>query len=67
MYHKLGFMYTLVGVTTRNGRTYRKVGKGDPQVVSVFGVETSVVYEIDATSDDVARREGGAVGLTRAG
>ena len=46
---------------------YRKVGKGDPQMVSVFGVETSVVNEIDATSDDVARGEGGAVGLTRAG
>ena len=35
-------------------------------MMSVFGVETRVVYEIDAASDDVTRGEGGSVRLTRA-
>jgi len=34
--------------------------------VSVFGVEASVVDEVDAASDDVAGGEGGSVGLARA-
>lgn len=35
-------------------------------MVSVLGVEAGVVDEVDATADDVARGEGGAVRLARA-
>ena len=36
-------------------------------MVSVFGVEASVVYEIDAASDDVPGGESGTVWLAGAG
>ena len=47
--------------------TDREIGKGNPKVVSVFGIEASIVDEIDATSDDVSGGESGTVRLTSAG
>lgn len=36
-------------------------------MMSVLSVEARVVYEVDAAADNVARGEGGPVGLPRAG
>lgn len=45
----------------------RQVPERDAQVVSVLRVETSVVHQIDATTDYVARSEGRSIWFTRTG
>ena len=44
----------------------RQLFEGDPQVVSVLGVEAGAVDEVNAAADDVSRGESRAVGLARA-
>lgn len=46
--------------------TYGQIPEGDAQVVAVLGVEARVLDEVHAAADDVARREGRPVRLSRA-